>query len=61
MIQKTVKMWLCRKKHKPRWVWPQTHHVTKVTNQIPDVRLWCSSETLEILSSCSQKQLFILF
>lgn len=35
-IQKTVRMWLCRKKHKPRWVWPQKHHVTKVTNQIPD-------------------------
>lgn len=32
MIQKTVRMWLCRKKHKPRWV------------EIPDVRLWFSSE-----------------
>lgn len=27
-IQKTVRMWLCKKKHKPRWVYTHTHAYT---------------------------------
>lgn len=39
MIQKTARMWLCRKKHKPRWVWPQKQSSVEAANQSPDVRL----------------------